>query len=226
MSDREDILRRIRNRLGQKANDRGMAPLGCAMSADRVIDGVGQGAQSDGGPTLLSTFSSLLVGQGAVVQHAATSDHVVPVVAQYLSLHDLGAEIRIGCDRWLNELSWQAAPDLVIKRGAAAFSDRVGMTRAIAGVAEIGGVVVASSASNPTTLNFVPDTHIVVVRAADIVATYEDVWQRLRCQFGSELARAISFITGPSRTADIGGRPVVGAHGPKRLTVCIVGAAA
>ena len=42
------------------------------------------------------------------------------------------------------------------------------------GVAETGTLVLASGADNPTTLNFLPDTHIVVLDADDVVGDYED----------------------------------------------------
>ena len=59
-----------------------------------------------------------------------------------------------------------------------------------------------SGAQTPTTLNFLPDTHIVVVRAEQVVATYEDGWDRLRAVETAEaLPRVVNFITGPSRTA-------------------------
>ncbi len=64
----------------------------------------------------------------------------------------------------------------------------------------------------------------MVVDAKDIAGDYETVWQRLREQFGTDaLPRAINMITGPSRSADIGQILILGAHGPRRLHVLIVG---
>ena len=78
--------------------------------------------------------------------------------------------------------------------------------------------------AGPTTLNFLPDNHIVVVAADDIVATYEDAWRRLEAD-GAELPRTVALITGPSRTSDIELVPTLGAHGPRRLHIVIAGAA-
>jgi len=90
--------------------------------------------------------------------------------------------------------------------------------------AETGTLVMASGPDNPTTLNFLPDTHIVVVDAKDIAGDYETVWARVREKFGIEaLPRAINLITGPSRSADIAQILILGAHGPRRLHVLIVG---
>ena len=94
------------------------------------------------------------------------------------------------------------------------------------GVAETGTLVMASGPDNPTTLNFLPDTHIVVVDAKDIAGDYETVWARVREKFGIDaLPRAINMITGPSRSADIAQILILGAHGPRRLHVLVVGEA-
>ena len=81
-----------------------------------------------------------------------------------------------------------------------------------------------SGADNPTTLNFLPETHIVVLESGDLVGTYEEVWTRLREKFGEgEMPRTVNMITGPSRTADIEQTLELGAHGPRRLHVIILG---
>jgi L-lactate dehydrogenase complex protein LldG len=80
-----------------------------------------------------------------------------------------------------------------------------------------------SGAQTPTTLNFLPETHIVVVRCDQVVATYEDGWDRLRAAAKTELLpRVVNFITGPSRTADIEQHIELGAHGPRRLHIVLV----
>ena len=94
-------------------------------------------------------------------------------------------------------------------------------SHAFAGVAESGTLVLTSGADNPTTLNFLPDTHIIVVAAADIVGDYETLWQKLRER--GTLPRTVNWITGPSRSADIEQTLILGAHGPRRLHVMVVG---
>jgi L-lactate dehydrogenase complex protein LldG len=58
------------------------------------------------------------------------------------------------------------------------------------------------------------------VHRDQVVATYEDGWDRLQDRRG--LPRAINFITGPSRTGDIEQRIELGAHGPRRLHIMVV----
>lgn len=90
--------------------------------------------------------------------------------------------------------------------------------------AETGTLFLVSGADNPTTLNFLPETHIVLICAGDVAGSYEEAFDRLRAIYGeSTLPRTVNLISGPSRTADIEQTIVRGAHGPKRLHVVILG---
>ena len=102
-------------------------------------------------------------------------------------------------------------------------SDQVSITGAFAGIAETGTLVMASGPDHPVTLNLLPDTHIVVLREADIVGGYEDVWGRLRQRYGKDrMPRTVNTITGPSRTGDIEQAIELGAHGPRRMHILVV----
>jgi len=91
---------------------------------------------------------------------------------------------------------------------------------AYAGIAETGSVVFPSGPERPTTLNFLPDHHLVVLPAADIVDYMESVWERLLADGG--MPRTLNVITGPSRTADVEQTIQLGAHGPRRLHVLLL----
>jgi L-lactate dehydrogenase complex protein LldG len=65
---------------------------------------------------------------------------------------------------------------------------------------------------------------VVLVSAADVAGDYETLWERLRERFGEGIMpRTVNLITGPSRSADIGQTLILGAHGPRRLHVIVVG---
>ena len=88
--------------------------------------------------------------------------------------------LRMGDDPLLAGLPWTRTP-IEVKRGASD-GDRCGrLSHAFAGVAETGTLVLASGGDNPTTINFLPETHIVVVKADDIAGDYEAAWDKLRC---------------------------------------------
>ena len=98
------------------------------------------------------------------------------------------------------------------------------MSHALAGVAESGTLVLTSGVDNPTTLNFLPETHIVALRAEDIAGDYETVWEVIRKKYGpGQMPRTVNYITGPSRSADIEQKLLLGAHGPRRLHIIVVG---
>ena len=93
---------------------------------------------------------------------------------------------------------------------------------AVAGVAETGSLVLASGPQSPTSLNFLPDTHLVVLRREDLVDYLEEAWGRLLSS-GGQPPRGVNVITGPSRTADVEQTIQLGAHGPRRLHVLMLG---
>jgi L-lactate dehydrogenase complex protein LldG len=117
-------------------------------------------------------------------------------------------------------LNWAAA-GLSIARGPASANDEITLSRALAAVAETGTLLLASSADNPTTLAFLPETHLVVLGRATILGSFEEATALLRQTYGASLPRTVNFISGASRTGDIGGRIVHGAHGPRHLFVFI-----
>ncbi len=108
--------------------------------------------------------------------------------------------------------------------GPANGEDRASLSRALVAAAETGTLVLVSGADNPTTLSFLPETHFILIRASDVVGSYEEAFDRLRAIYGEgSLPRTVNLISGPSRTADIEQTIVRGAHGPKRLHVVILG---
>ena len=99
---------------------------------------------------------------------------------------------------------------------------KAALTHAWGGVGETGTLVLASGPDNPTSLAFQPDVHVVAVSRLRIYAAYEEALSDLVRERGG-LPRAVNLVSGPSRTGDIGGRIVLGAHGPRRLIVVIYG---
>ncbi len=94
------------------------------------------------------------------------------------------------------------------------------MTPCFAAVAETGSVVLVSGPESPTSLNFLPEFHVVLVYADQLVRHVEDVWGRLRRAGVSP--RTVNFITGPSKTADVEQTIQYGAHGPRGLDVIFI----
>ncbi|MFN3232381.1 MAG: lactate utilization protein C [Alphaproteobacteria bacterium] len=91
-----------------------------------------------------------------------------------------------------------------------------------AAVAETGSVVVTSGEGADARLNYVAETLIMLLPAAGIVSRHEEVWPLLRARMGARLPRLVSFVTGPSRTADIEQTIEFGAHGARHVHILIV----
>lgn len=219
MSGRDAILGRIRGSLGR-------GPLeGDARTAVQArLDGHPRGivpARADRDwPGQVDLFAEMAEGVDATVHRVSSPDDVPGAVGDYLAQHNLGADIRMAPDERLDDIDWSRRPTLSITKGPSKGDDEVSVTAAFAGVAETGTLLLHSGPASPTTLNFLPDNHIVVLRASQIVGPYEDAWDALR-QSGT-LPRAVNFITGPSRTGDIEQTLMLGAHGPRRLHIILV----
>jgi L-lactate dehydrogenase complex protein LldG len=139
-------------------------------------------------------------------------------VARYLQEQGITGPLLVNDEALLREHDWPAS--LPREHRAATRDDVVSLTVAQAGIAETGTLLLTSSATRPTSQNFLPDDHIVVLREALIVAHLEDAFKLLRT--GAGLPRAVNLITGPSKTADVEQTIQYGAHGPRRLHVILI----
>ena len=148
-----------------------------------------------------------------------TQLHEVPAsVAKYLQEQAL--PLNAVCWRELATLDWAAA-GMVVEARCARGDDLVGITGAYCAIAETGTIMTLSGADTPPSASLLPETHIAVVRCARIVSRMEDAWSLCRAERNA-LPRAVNFISGPSRTADIEQTVTLGAHGPYRVHVVLV----
>ena len=221
MSAREDILSNIRRSLGVNGRE---APRVSAVqerlrSAPRgVMPARGQVS----GAERVALFRSEAERVAASVAEVAQPQDIVSEAARYLREHNLPATLRMGADARLAELDWSDTA-IEVTHGPSQGDDLNGLSHAFGAIAETGTIAMTSGPGNPTTLNFLPDNHIVVLREADLVGDAESLWDRLRAAYGKALApRTVNLITGPSRSGDIEQQIVLGAHGPRRLHIIIL----
>jgi L-lactate dehydrogenase complex protein LldG len=222
MTARDSILGKIRRSLGVSGEElRRNATVDDRLTRapKGIIPARGQLSQAE----RMTLFAAMAEKVLATVVRVADETAIPMTVADYLRGHNLPAALRMGDDPTLASLAWSRTP-IDVKRGPSDGTDAVGLSHAFAGVAETGTLVLASGRDNPTTINFLPETHIVVLRAEDIAGDYETVWERLRARYGrGVLPRTINWITGPSRSGDIEQTILIGAHGPRRLHIIVVG---
>jgi L-lactate dehydrogenase complex protein LldG len=94
-----------------------------------------------------------------------------------------------------------------------------GITECDALVAQTGTVIVTSRSAGGRALSVLPPHHVVLARRAQLVADLPAAFKALSAKYGANYPSMISLITGPSRTGDIERILVLGAHGPKKLTI-------
>jgi L-lactate dehydrogenase complex protein LldG len=221
MSARDEILDRIRRALnvtGAEAPRRMAVAERLAQAPAGIVPARGQGDAA----ARAATFKAEAERAQASVAEIETAADAPAEIARILRDANLPAILRMGEDARLAAMPWSATA-LEISSGPSDGHDLNAVSAAFAGVAESGTLALASGAENPTTLNFLPDNHFVIVAASDILGDYESVWRKLRAHYGKGvMPRTLNLITGPSRSADIEQTLLLGAHGPRRLHILIV----
>ncbi len=215
MDARDEILGRLRLRLNRPQRDAEAARRELRDYLERCASGPHPTQHGD----LLEQFCRRAEALSSTVEMVATMEAAPAAVASYLSGH--GLPMTGVCWPQLAGLPWRQT-GLAIEARAAGDADLVGITGAFCAIAETGTLMLCSGVATPATVSLLPETHVAIVAAARIVPRMEEAWQLARAELG-ELPRAVNFVSGPSRTGDIELTIVLGAHGPYRVHVVVVG---
>jgi L-lactate dehydrogenase complex protein LldG len=171
----------------------------------------------------LDLFEKMAIAASCEVVRVREAGEVPAAVAAYLRRHNLPLSLAQAPAATLDALPWDREPMLTRRRGVAEPTDQASLTPAFAGIAETGTLMLISGAESPTTLNLLPDNHIVVMETSQVVGVYEEAWARLRAAGApGTMPRTVNFVTGPSRTGDIEQTIYMGAHGPRRLHIILI----
>jgi len=214
MTSRESILARIRARQGK-----GPVPADAERAAVRAHIGAHPGSAR---PRMewepVARFRERALGLASTVDEVEAIQAVPAATARYLRAHSL--PLAAVCWAELAALDWRGAGiDVAVREARDA--DLVGITGAFCAISETGTLMTLSGRETPSTVSLLPETHIAVVRKSRIVRGMEEAWQLLREELVTP-PRAVHFISGPSRTADIEQTVTIGAHGPYRVHVILV----
>lgn len=216
MSAREEVLRRVRSALQDSAP---------ALPVPR--DYARAGTCPPGAPELVERFVDRLIDYKAGVHRTSAADLPATVAAAVAAglaraARDLGGARPVAVVPSGLPVEWLAAADLDVRPGEALTAlelDRVDLvlTACAVAVAETGTIVLdASPDQGPRALSLVPDVHVCVVRAAQLVASVPEAVARLTA------TRPLTWISGASATSDIEFNRVEGVHGPRTLEVVVV----
>jgi len=217
MSARENILARVRARLAK-----GTATDSAAGEAVRAhIAAHPQNPRPAVGWDPVARFRAEALKLSSTVDEVESRAAVPAAIARYLEAQRLPREAV--CWETLLPLDWRAAGIAVTARAMRA-TDLVGITGAFCAIAETGTLMMLSAPKTPSATSLLPETHVAVVERSRIVPGMEEAWQLMRTELGQP-PRAVNFISGPSRTADIEQTVTLGAHGPYRVHVVLVGEA-
>ncbi len=212
---------RILDRVG-KALNRDSAPTttGRAAEARNESYAVAQPPRPLWSGETLERFLVKLDAAAATHQRISAAAEIGDAVAAYLKAQDLPPAVRVAEHALLQDVPWPSLLD--VSFGTKHDGLLVSVSVADAAMAETGTLVLCSGAQSPTTLDFLADHHLVVLPVDAVVPYMEDVWERLRARPDFP-PRSLNYITGPSRTADIEQTIQLGAHGPRKLHILLLG---
>jgi L-lactate dehydrogenase complex protein LldG len=213
MSARDEILGRVRRGVGKEDfAGRRAAALASLKAPER-------GPLPEINGELVGRFRAKAEYLSSTVGSVASLAEVPAAIAGYLAANGLKNEAVATTD--VGHLDW-AGSGLKIEARSAVDADKTGISGCFCAIAETGTLMLLSGPETPATVSLLPETHIALVDVSRIVATMEDAFALLRTERGS-LPRAVNFISGPSRTGDIEQTIVLGAHGPCRVHLILIG---
>lgn len=219
---REKILRRIREALSVKAPARHLVGAGPSPSGHQPQDWLPPVPSSES--ELVALFKKNSLDLKTEVRHCADAAAAAAELASLAREHGWKS---VGSHDF--ELGSAAVRSLglpVVRTDceystAALEKCDAGVSGCECLVAQTGGILVTSASSGGRVLSVLPPHHVVIASVSQLVGDLADAFGVLRKNYGAPPAFA-SFITGPSRTGDIERILVLGAHGPKKLTVLLV----
>lgn len=220
MSDREYILSRIRKTTArvQKAAPDAASIMGRISSVPHTAD-------------VVDTFIQRVEHAGGKVGRSKDADEARQWIEAYIQRY--GLKRCVAPDAVFELLGGR--PETVAvstaelsERGTAhdmqtlLLDAACGITAAHAGFADCGAVLIETTPDSPRTISLLVEAHIAILRTADIHDFLPGIGPFLQHQFSSSEPRNLTFVGGPSKTADIEKTLVKGVHGPREFTVLLL----
>jgi L-lactate dehydrogenase complex protein LldG len=221
-ASRDAILGRVRVALRKTGPD-----AGARADAEAYLAAHAQGPRPAMPADLVSRFLQRATDMASTVERIGSKAEIPAAVARYLNALDLPPELAAQkahsgvCWPEFADLDWNGA-GLSVEARPTAGNDRLAITGSFCAIAETGTLVITTSTATPTASALLPDTHVAVVRADRVVSGMEEAFALVRKEH-TGMPRAMNMISGPSRTGDIEQTIVLGAHGPFRVHLLLLG---
>ena len=168
-------------------------------------------------------FMTMVLKNQGTLDLVGDRSEAVKAVGQYLYQHHRSHRLVAGNDPHLAAMPWRDG-GVLPRFGALEPGEPVALSYARWGIAETGAVVTLTGKWNPAANNLLPEQHIVILEADNVLANLEQLWQKLNPEMEENgRPRGINFIAGPSSTADVEATLVYGAHGPRGWHVVLLG---
>ena len=212
MSARDNTMGRIRAALGKSAARPEQEEINAYIRQHAA------GPRPRAEWNLIARFRERVLSLASSIDQVASASEVPQALARYLRENNL--PLQAVCWPEFTQLDW-TAQGMNVAAQPAKGSDLVGITGAFCAIAETGTLVLLSGKESPPATSLLPETHIAVVRSTRIVKGMEEAWSLLRKEY-PVMPRAVNFVSGPSRTADIEQTVTLGAHGPYRVHNIII----
>ena len=170
-----------------------------------------------------------LEGLGMEVVETDLGEYMVQRLGQHPS-HLLAPAIHLTVQDWADELGVEPDKDAIMAHARNELRDKfinaaVGISGANAAIAETGTVMIVTNEGNADLTITLPRVHIAVFGIDKVIASLDDAVAILRMlprsATGQLMSAYVNWVTGPSRSSDIGFSPVLGAHGPREMH-CVV----
>lgn len=172
--------------------------------------------------TCTAFMANVLRNQGTldVVPDRSTA---VKMIGQYVYQHYRSHRLVAGNDPRLAAMPWRDG-GVLPRFGELEPGEQVALSYAQWGVAETGATVFLSGKHNPSRNNLLPERHLVLLDAQNVLPDLETLWQQVNASMAQgSRPRALYCVAGPSSTGDIEGQIVYGAHGPRAWHVVLLG---
>jgi len=184
------------------------------------------------GVDLTEQFRSEVIRIGGRFHHAPNGESVCGYIEQVAEAEGastvicsnahLAAEFGIANRLAANGIAFIADPTASDILTNAARAD-IGVTGVDYALAETGSLVLLARPGQPRSVSLLPPVHIALIRPEQIIRGFDELFELLRADFeATGVKSAVTFITGPSRTADIELTLVVGVHGPQQLHAVLI----